>query len=187
MHSFTQFLNHIHPLSEAARSDFEQALQEKDYAPGATVSEAGRTCKHLFFMEQGLVKLNFFKEDREFVMRFFAEGTVFTALDSFFQQQPSAYSLTTLEPSRIASISHQNLELLCHQHHSLESAYRKLVSWATTNMMHRIMEMLEDDGTERYENFLGEHRHLVDRISLGDMAKYLGISQVSLSRIRARK
>jgi hypothetical protein len=47
--------------------------------------------------------------------------------------------------------------------------------------------MLEDDATERYNGFIKDNNHLLQRISLGDIASYLGISQVSLSRIRAKK
>jgi hypothetical protein len=54
-------------------------------------------------------------------------------------------------------------------------------------MMHRISEMLEENPARRYHNFVARNPELLQRISLGDLANYLGISQVSLSRIRARK
>lgn len=54
-------------------------------------------------------------------------------------------------------------------------------------MMGRISEMLEDDGKKRYYNFLKQRPDLIQRISLGDLADYIGITQVSLSRIRAQK
>ncbi|OPZ15087.1 MAG: hypothetical protein BWZ05_02293 [Bacteroidetes bacterium ADurb.BinA245] len=53
--------------------------------------------------------------------------------------------------------------------------------------MKRISEMLEENATERYNHFLQDNGFLLQRISLGDLANYLGITQVSLSRIRASK
>jgi len=53
------------------------------------------------------------------------------------------------------------------------------------NMMERVSEMLEENAGERYAHFLALNSRLVNRISLGDLASYLGITQVSLSRIRA--
>ena len=50
----------------------------------------------------------------------------------------------------------------------------------------RIKEMFDADATELYKSFVKENKHLLQRISLGDTASYLGISQVSLSRIRAK-
>ena len=78
-------------------------------------------------------------------------------------------------------------EQLCEKHHSLENFYRKLMTIANMNMMERIKEMLEEDAKNRYSNFVKIHPNLLQRISLGDLSKYLGITQVSLSRIRAGK
>ena len=69
----------------------------------------------------------------------------------------------------------------------METAFRKLLSIATINMMKRISEMLEENATKRYNHFLKDNSQLLQRISLGDLANYLGITQVSLSRIRANK
>ena len=56
---------------------------------------------------------------------------------------------------------------------------------ASVNMMARIGEILEEQASARYENFLKENPLLLQRVSLRDLASYLGITQVSLSRIRA--
>ena len=46
--------------------------------------------------------------------------------------------------------------------------------------------MLHTTGRERYERLLSEHPELLRRIPLGDLATYLGLTPVSLSRIRSR-
>jgi hypothetical protein len=53
--------------------------------------------------------------------------------------------------------------------------------------MERISEMLEENAKERYNNFVNDYPTLLQRISLGELANYIGITQVSLSRIRAGK
>ncbi len=55
------------------------------------------------------------------------------------------------------------------------------------NMMKRISEMLEENASNRYNNFIQVNGDILQRISLGDLANYLGITQVSLSRIRTPK
>jgi hypothetical protein len=54
-------------------------------------------------------------------------------------------------------------------------------------MMKRITGMLEENATERYDLFVKENKSILQRINLGDLAQYLGITQQSLSRIRAQK
>ena len=69
----------------------------------------------------------------------------------------------------------------------METLFRKLVSVANWKMTKRIREMLESDATSRYKLFIKENNDIVQRLSMGDVAKYLGITQQSLSRIRAAK
>ena len=120
-------------------------------------------------------------------MRFFPEKTIFTVVNSFEMQQPSTYGIMALESTSVTYILKSDLELLCRKHHCIETAFRKLLSIATINMMKRISEMLEESATERYNHFLQDNGHLLQRISLGDLANYLGITQVSLSRIRGNR
>ena len=69
----------------------------------------------------------------------------------------------------------------------METFLRKLVSVAATKMTKRIREMLEENAGKRYKQFVKENKAILQRISLGDLASYLGITQQSLSRIRAKK
>ena len=120
-------------------------------------------------------------------MRFFYENLLFSVFDSYITQTPSKYSLIALEKTTVTMIGYDTMLGLCEKYHSAETFFRKLVSVATVKMMKRIGEMLEDNATERYREFVEENGAVVQRISLGDLAKYLGITQQSLSRIRASK
>jgi CRP-like cAMP-binding protein len=135
----------------------------------------------------GLAKTYFNTGEKEFIMRFFCEREMFTVLDSFITQQPSTYYIKALEATEVSFIGQKELEELCWKHHCIETFYRKLVSIAVVNMMKRISEMLEENASTRYAHFLKDNGYLLQRISLGDLASYLGITQVSLSRIRAQK
>jgi CRP/FNR family transcriptional regulator, anaerobic regulatory protein len=79
------------------------------------------------------------------------------------------------------------METLCKNYHCMETFFRKLLSVATVKMVKRISEMLEQDATEQYNKFVEENNSILQRINLGDLAGYLGITQQSLSRIRAAK
>lgn len=51
-------------------------------------------------------------------------------------------------------------------------------------MLHRFSEMMTQDAATRYKSFVSQNGALLQRITLGDLAAYLGITQASLSRIR---
>lgn len=187
MIDFVSTFKNLSNFSEEATDDLYNCVSTKSYAKGDLLLRNGETCKKLYFIDEGLAKTYFAKEDKEFIMRFFPEHTFLTVIDSFTNQTRSTYDIMALERTTITYINHTDLELLCKKHHSIETAFRKLLAFAVTNMMKRISEMLEESATERYDHFLRDHGHLLQRISLGDLANYLGITQVSLSRIRAGK
>ncbi|RZM30442.1 MAG: Crp/Fnr family transcriptional regulator [Pedobacter sp.] len=181
------FLNQIPFLTQEAKADLNGVIKTLSAKKGDILLDNGRVCRHLYFIHQGLCKTFFFKADKEFIMRFFSEGSIFTVLDSFVTQTPSTYSISVLEPTTYTRLSFDDLQMLCQKHHCVETFFRKLVSNGAINMMKRISELLEDNASERYADFIKDQSFLMQRISLGDLASYLGITQVSLSRIRAVK
>jgi len=187
MTDFVSAFNHLATLSQEAADELPHFLSVKSFDKGDLLLRDGETCRKLYFIDAGLTKTFFAKGDKEFIMRFFPEKTLFTVVNSFETQQPSGYEIMALEKTSVTYILKADLETLCRKHHCMETAYRKLLSIATINMMKRISEMLEESATERYDHFLRDNGHLLQRISLGDLANYLGITQVSLSRIRAGK
>ena len=187
MTDFISAFNRLSVLSNEAKDDLQNCLSLKSFTKGELLLKKGQVCKNLYFIDEGLTKVFFAKEDKEFIMRFFPEHTLFTVVDSLVTQTPSNYEVMALEKTIVTYITQTDLETLCKKQHPIETAFRKLLSIATINMMKRISEMLEENATERYNHFLKDNGLLLQRISLGDLANYLGITQVSLSRIRANR
>jgi CRP-like cAMP-binding protein len=185
--NFIPFCHTLTKLDDLAAIAIQDCLKHKVVAKGDYLLKHGEICRYFFFIEKGLVKTCFTNGDKEFIMRFFNEGSICTQLESYITQTPSLYAIIALEETTITYIDYKLFEQLCAQHHAAETLYRKFVSMASINMMRRISEMLEENATARYANFVNENKHLLQRISLGDLAAYIGITQVSLSRIRAKK
>lgn len=187
MDKFISFCNQLSPLDEEATKDLLNKAKQKSFQKGDLILRRGEVCRYLYFIDKGLTKLFFSTEEKEFIMRFFAENAMFTSLDSYLTQTPAHYEIMALEPTELTLINFTTVETLCQKHHSVETVFRKLISVAALNMMKRVSEMLDQNASERYKNFVNENNALLQRISLGDLASYLGITQVSLSRIRAQK
>lgn len=172
-------------LPAPVRDEFLGAFTRHEFARHDLLLPAGQPSRHYHFIERGLVKSSFYKEDKEFIMTFFAEQALFTEINSYLTRAPARYQLLALEPTTVYSIGQDDIARLCREHHPVETLFKQLLAFATVGMMKRISEMLEENATERYRLFVQEQAPLLQRISLGDLAAYLGITQVSLSRIRA--
>ncbi|MCX2492245.1 Crp/Fnr family transcriptional regulator [Pedobacter sp. PF22-3] len=185
--NFLAFVSSLSPLENEVNDTLRSKLYQKKYQKGELILEAGTVCKRIYFVDIGLVKTFFYTDTREFIMRFFAEGNMFTVLDSFVLQQPSAYAVLALEDTVITCLNYDDLDMFCKRYHAVETFYRKLLSLAAVNMMDRIGSNLEEKAQVAYHKFLNAYGPLMQRISLADVASYLGITQVSLSRIRSMK
>jgi CRP-like cAMP-binding protein len=187
MDKFRQTISQFCPLDKESLEELEQALKPKSFKKGDFLLKGDEICNYFYFLEKGLVKIFFDTGDKSFIMTFFKENNFFTELSSFNTGKPSKYMLTAIEPVELKYIDRNTIENLCRKYHCIETLFKKLNANATIGMMSRISEMLEDDGKKRYENFLSHSGDLMQRISLGDLSDYIGITQVSLSRIRAQK
>lgn len=187
MNDFQNFCNQFSSLDFKATNELSIAVKTKTFEKGDFVLEFGKTCQYLYFINEGLLKINSFTNDKEFIMRFFSENTLFSVFDSFITQTPATSNIIALEKTTVTMISYKSMEEICKKNHSMETFYRELLSKATVRMTKRIREMLEEDATIRYNHFVTENHSIMQRISLGDIAKYLGITQQSLSRIRNQK
>ncbi|MGH1337774.1 MAG: Crp/Fnr family transcriptional regulator [Aureispira sp.] len=185
--NFLDFCTHVHPLPIPVQEALMAITQITTKQKGEALLRQAGYCKQLFFIQKGLAKLCFQQEDKEFIMRFFPAGILFTEMTSLIKQQPSTYEIIALEPLEVVLIPYYKFEQLCREHHALETFFRKFLTIAHLNMMHRVSERLDSDAKQRYKNFLHQYPDLIQRISLGNLSNYLGITQVSLSRIRAEK
>lgn len=187
MSDFAKYVNKVSQLSKEAEEDLLSRLKPKSFKKGQVINKEGQICKTLFFIDKGLVKHYYHHKDRVFILRFFAENNIFTVLDSFVNQSPSQFITIALEDTETNTIDYADFDELCRKHHSFETFTRKLFTMAAVVNLKRFKEMFDADSTELYKEFMAENHHLLNRISLGDTASYIGISQVTLSRIRARK
>lgn len=180
-------LHKLSALDELARLDLIDALQCKAFSKGEYVLDEGMHCRHFYFIHQGLIKLYSYKNDKEFVQKFFIEQMIFTDPNSYLTEQATMYKAIALEDTVTYIIGRSDIVNLCKKHHSIERLFSKIFQQAMLEMMDRISEMLEKDARARYHKFTRERHYLLQRISLGDLSGYLGITQGSLSRIRAQK
>jgi CRP/FNR family transcriptional regulator, anaerobic regulatory protein len=187
MTDILQYINKLSQLDPLTTDELLKNLKVKTFKKGEYLLNQGETCKHLFFINEGLIKNFFYKNDKEFIMRFCNENLMFSVFESYLTQTPSNYSVMALETTTVTTIDYQTMELLCKKHHCMETFFRKLVSIATVKMTRRISEMLDKNASESYNQFINENNKILQRINLGDLAKYLGITQQSLSRIRTQK
>ena len=187
MKDFIDQFQEFSMLDDAAKLDLISVARLQHFKKGEVILPVGNVCRYLYFVNSGLVKIFSSKDGKEFIMRFFSESQICSVFDSFLTKTPANFTIFALEDSFVTLISHTEMETLSRKHPTLDVFFRKVISDTSVRKTKRIQEMLLEDSTWRYQDFIEKNKHLVHRISLGDVAKYLGITQQSLSRIRSQK
>jgi CRP-like cAMP-binding protein len=90
-----------------------------------------------------------------------------------------------LEDSEIIAIDAQKLMNLYDENPQIERLFRKIFEASHVETINRIESLQFHTADERYKELIENHPQVIKRVSLKYIASYLGITQVSLSRIRA--
>ncbi len=176
----------ISPISDNAKDDLFLCLKKKKFNKGESINQIGQTCRHLFFVEKGLIKHYYYHNENQFILRFFCDKRFVTISNCFLENVPAEYSTIAIEDTTMIYLEYVELEELRAKHHSIDRFVHTIISNMASMCISRLKTILHSNGTERYCNFVVEYGHLQQRISLGDTASFLGMSQVSLSRLRAK-
>ncbi len=185
MHPFRAFINLYTAISEADWERVAACLDVRTVPAGDCLVEAGRVCRHLYFLERGLLRFFVWKEGVE-VTKFFTEAPyMFTSQRSFTSQLPATETIEALETSIVWQLSVTDAYALL-----TVPAWADFVRRLTQQVQQYTEAILEELQTEtaerRYRALLRDRPQLVRRVPLRHLASYLGIAPQSLSRIRRK-
>ncbi len=146
----------------------------------------GQVCRYLYFIEKGALR-GFYNADGKEVTHWFGfENDFVTSFHSFITQQPAVENIQLTEHSILWAISKPDLESLLNTHHETERLLRIAYEKYYIRLEERFIGTQFKSAAERYENLLQQNSHILERMPLGYIASYLGITQETLSRIRSR-
>jgi CRP-like cAMP-binding protein len=180
------YFSQIHPLS----LDSEIALRErcllKEFNKNEEIQAVGATCRTIYFVVSGLARIYYPKDGNEVTEYFAFENDLIIRAESLFTEQPSKKAIQALEDSVLVGIPAQPLFQLFDSYPDLERLFRKLVQIAYVDTLKRMEGIQFLTAEERYTKLIKDRPDLVLKIPLKHIASYLGITQVSLSRIRSQ-
>ncbi|MEN5436032.1 Crp/Fnr family transcriptional regulator [Sphingobacterium faecium] len=146
----------------------------------------GQVVSNMFVIEKGIVRAFYNKEDREINVWFSIENMILGSVIPLFFNLPSLESIQFLEDSSIYYISREDMNELYQKYHQMETIGRKLAEEYCKILEERAISLQTESAEERYNTLLKNETAAAQRISLGHIASYLGITQETLSRIRKK-
>lgn len=147
----------------------------------------GQIARKLWFVENGLVRIYQLNDGKEEIKWFANEGDFVTSMYSFISQKTGYDNIQALEETSMVSITYQNLQTLYKIYPSFERVGRLISEQYFVLLEEHALSLRFRTAKERYENLLKTEVYLLQKVSLGFIASYLGITQETLSRIRGKK
>lgn len=159
----------------------KQNLAKKDY-----FVRQGETCRHIAFINKGLLRLFYDVEGEEHIRQFHFENSFCSEYQSFLTQKPAQMSLQALEDTTLLIISHHDMYHLFAQSKDFERLGRILAEQSFIFVSQRFASMLLESPETRYQRLVQERPKVMQRVPQYMIASYLGITPQALSRIRKR-
>ena len=159
-------------------------LNEKSLKKGECLTRPGEKFEQLAVVKKGLFRLFYIgQEGREYVKTFRAEGEIAGPYAEILLGIPSRTFIEAMEDSEVLLLNFNDFVTLGKTHQCWKTIRYEMAEDHFVQKERREFELLQLSAVERYNNFLKEKKHLVDRIPQYHVASYLGITPVALSRI----
>jgi len=186
MQHLLSHLRHYHRLPPAAEAAISDCFTPVTLNKNEFLLTEGKICRHLYFLEKGALRGFYTLDDKEITHWFGFENDFVTSFHSFTTNQPSVENIQLIEGCLLWSISKETLTGLFDRFHEIERLVRIAYEKYYVRLEDRFVNAQFKTAAGRYEQLLQQMPHILERVPLGQVASYLGISQETLSRIRSQ-
>ena len=179
----------IHSIkqNEVLLEQFQDILIEKEVAAKTVLLTEGEISTNIFFIKKGCLREWFNKDGKDITFQFFFEGQPVASIDSFMNQKPSLFTIESIETSFILTIRKTDFKKLLNSFPEFKTGFQDLIFERFRNYGQLFLSRIKDSPQERYNDLIKNQPELIQRVPQHYIASYLGITPISLSRIRNRK
>jgi len=168
-------------------SDLSQCIKVARFNKSEVIIEMGAIANDLYFLQEGSARAYYLKDGKEITDWFAFEQDFICAINSFFTNMPSPHYVASIEPMVAGVIHTSDMSMLCQKYHEFEHLCRNITTDVMLRLQQRIVALQFESANQKYERLLVKHPDIVNRVALGHIASYLGMTLETLSRIRHDK
>ncbi len=180
-----QILDRIYVLPEISRNALKQYITEISHPKSFCLMEADKIIPYIYFIRKGIVRAYASTADNDITFWFGSEGETVVSMKSYVEDRPGYESIELLEDCDLYVLETEYLKKLFETDIHIANWGRKFAEKELVRTEELIISRQFKTSLERYKDLMTNKPDLLKRVQLGHIASYLGITQVSLSRIRA--
>lgn len=181
-----QIISRTYPLPPSSMERLKARMQEVELPKGHHVLRMGKVEKDIFFIKRGIARAYTTVDGNDVTFWIGEEGDTLVSMNGYVNNQPGYESMELMEPSVLYVLKHRDLQRLFLDDIDIANWGRRYAETELIATERRLISFLLTDASERYSRLMADNPEYLQRLPLGSIASYLGITQVSLSRIRAK-
>jgi CRP-like cAMP-binding protein len=185
MNKFIDFILQFGNLNKQQIDLIKSKATEIELRKDELYWEAGKTVKQIGFLTDGVIRVYFYNNKGEEITRYFVDENhlILSGPTSEEIYTPSEY-LSAITDCEMVIFSKEDWKDISDTILDWNNIIQKIISKHHREKISKRSELISQNATERYLDFIQKFPNLVNRIPLSYIASYLGITQSSLSRIR---
>lgn len=180
------FLKSKIDISENELLELVPYISLKKYEKNQLIIREGEPFNFIGFLNRGLIRSYILDDGKELTSRFTFENCVFTYLEGLLDDRFSHKNFQAIEYCEVLFLKKDDLPKILSLNPKFETIFRILLLDESVMQIQNIEAERKETPTDRYLRFLKENPEIYNRLSIKDIASYLGIEPQSLSRIRKR-
>ncbi|HNE49586.1 MAG TPA: Crp/Fnr family transcriptional regulator [Chitinophagales bacterium] len=153
---------------------------------GENFITANQVNTKIAFILKGAFRFFYEKNDNEITCLLGFENNLIGSFESNILKQPCTQTIQAIEDSELFIIDYKDLEKLYDKSPKFERVGRIILEYYLAYLQQRITSYLLDTPEQRYVRLINETPDILNRVPLQYIASYIGVTPVSLSRIRKR-
>ena len=183
--SLLDFLNKFIPLSIDEYNELiAPCIIKRHFDKKSIVTTAGEVENYINFIDSGLVRKYYKKVNEEVNTQISSEGHIIHAQESFHSRTPSEFSIETIEPTELSSITYECLEKMYSSSEKMQCLGRLVITATMVLKDKWLSQLVKLSPRERFISFVTRHPELMQRVPQKYLASYLNIKPETFSRFK---
>lgn len=185
-HCLSAHLKQVLPFTEAETKAISCKTSRQVFNKGERFITEGEVNTSSGFICNGLMRLFYIKDNKEFTVKFFYKNSWIGNLQSIHHGEPSQYYLEAIVKTELLVFESSAMNQLFNEVPPFERYIRLMIDSAFRQLIREKADRLLLTPEEQYLQLLETHAALIERVPLKQIASFLNIEPGSLSRIRKR-
>ena len=163
----------------------ESILVPMKFARGEKVVESGDVSDAIYYVERGMVREFYFKNNKSVTEYLAADGTIVMSIESLFREEPSKLVIEALEPTIVYALPKKRLEEVALHNVNIQILYRKILEESLIISQRRADLLRFESAKDRYLKLCKLNPKVIMKAPLVYVASYLQMTPETLSRVRS--